>query len=185
MKNLWSQEKYIRAIRFAAKAHLGQKYPGTDAPYLLHLSMVSMEIMTALTNETDLNADLALQSAILHDVIEDTSVNYEQIGTEFGIAVADGVLALSKNMHLEKEKRMTDCLHRIREQPREIWMVKMADRISNLDTPPHYWSSEKISEYRKEARQIYDALSPASVFLGKRLKTRIETYQNWVVGQIP
>ncbi|MEZ4527543.1 MAG: HD domain-containing protein [Desulfobacterales bacterium] len=182
MNSLWSQEIYIKALHFAALAHQGQKYPGTDLPYLLHADMVCMEIMAALHTETDADGNLAVQCALLHDVIEDTGTSASVLREEFGDAVTDGVLALSKNPHLEKSLQLADSLERIRKQPREIWMVKMADRISNLSAPPHYWTCEKISDYRKEAVTIYDALKEASLFLSQRLKHRIAQYQKFVAA---
>jgi len=47
-----------------------------------------------------------------------------------------GVSALSKDEAVPKEKELEDSLHRIREQPAEILMVKLADRITNLQPPP-------------------------------------------------
>ncbi|NER53078.1 MAG: hypothetical protein F6J92_41880 [Symploca sp. SIO1A3] len=64
----WTQEDYIQAFRFAAQAHLGQTYPGTDLPYLMHLSFVCMEMIAALAVEPQANETLAVQSALLHDV---------------------------------------------------------------------------------------------------------------------
>ena len=34
LKIIWSQESYLKAYRFAAKAHRGQKFPGTELPYI-------------------------------------------------------------------------------------------------------------------------------------------------------
>lgn len=175
----WSQETYIRAYRFAAQAHLGQTYPGTELPYLLHVGLVCMEILAALQVERERDGDLALQCALLHDTIEDTAVTYEQVRDEFGLAVADGVLALTKNEKLEKSLQMSDSLRRIREQPREIGMVKLADRITNLQQPPHYWTPDKIARYRQEAREIYAAAHESSPFLAARLAQKIEDYQRF------
>ena len=180
MTNLWLQETYIKALHFAALAHQGQKYPGTDLPYLVHLNMVSMEIMTALHTESDADGNLAVQCALLHDVIEDTGTSVTVLRAEFGDAVTDGVLALSKNPHLEKSLQLADSLERIRRQPREVWRVKMADRISNLSAPPHYWTCEKISDYRNESVTIYGTLKDASVFLSERLKQKIEDYRKFI-----
>ena len=173
----WSQETYIRAYRFAAEAHLGQKYPGTELPYLLHVGLVCMEILAALQVERERDGDLALQCALLHDTIEDTAVTYEQARDEFGAAVADGVLALTKNETLAKPLQMSDSLRRVRAQPPEVGMVKLADRITNLQQPPHYWTAEKIARYRREAQEIYDALHESSPFLAARLAQKIENYQ--------
>lgn len=172
----WSQDLYVRAFRFATAAHVGQKYPGTDLPYIMHVAFVGMETIAALEHDTGANGDLAVQCALLHDTIEDTDSTHGEIETEFGKNVADGVLALTKDRGLKKEERMADSLRRIKEQPREIWMVKMADRISNLQPPPFYWNAEKTNNYRTEAIEIHNALKDASVFLAKRLNVKIENY---------
>lgn len=50
-----------------------------------------------------------------------------------------------------KKLQMQDSLRRIKSQPREVWMVKMADRITNLQPPPGHWSEEKDSSRLKLA----------------------------------
>ena len=176
----WSQESYIKPYKFAAYAHQGQKVPGSNIPYIMHLSFVSMEVIAALSVEKEHDGDLAIQCAVLHDTIEDSDATFEQIKTEFGESVANGVLALTKDNSLEKHLQMADSLRRIKEQPREIWMVKLADRISNLQAPPHYWNQNKVVRYREEGIQIYEALKDASPFLASRLATKIEDYKAFI-----
>ncbi|WP_414573433.1 HD domain-containing protein [Nostoc sp. CCY 9925] len=180
MQQNWSQEIYIKALDKAAEAHHGQKIPGLEIPYIVHLSCVSMEIIAALNVEKEHDGNLAIQCAILHDVIEDTATTFEEIKTEFGEAIANGVLALTKDNSLEKHLQMTDSLRRIKKQPPEIWMVKLADRITNLQAPPHYWNQEKIIGYRKEGIQIYETLKDASPFLASRLAKKIEDYKGFI-----
>jgi (p)ppGpp synthase/HD superfamily hydrolase len=172
----WSQESYIKAYRFAAQAHNGQLYPGTGLPYLMHLSFVSMEVLGVLSVESGRDGDLAVQCALLHDSIEDTDVTYADLASTFGVKVADGVQALSKNPDLEKSQQLTDSLQRIRSQPKEIWIVKLADRISNLQPPPANWTPAKIIRYRDESIEIHTALKDASPFLALRLTKKIENY---------
>ena len=125
----WSQEKYIQALRFAAEKHNKQILPGTDWPYLVHLSFVSMEVFYALYAEPDADGDLAVQCALLHDTLEDTDATYEEVTDKFGKKVADGVMSLTKNNEIsDKKERMYDSITRIKKQPGEIWMVKMAER---------------------------------------------------------
>ncbi len=177
MPSTWSQDKYIRALKFAAEAHHGQTVPGSDLPYIVHVTMVAMEIIAALAQEDDLDGDLAVQCALLHDVIEDTGISYEELSVEFGPAVAEGVLALSKNDDLEsKQEKMTDSLERIKLQTKEIWMVKLADRITNLQPPPGHWNSKKIERYREEGRAILSELDIASPYLAERLRQKISVY---------
>ncbi len=177
MPSTWSQDKYIRALKFAAEAHHGQTVPGSDLPYIVHVTMVAMEIIAALAQEDDLDGDLAVQCALLHDVIEDTGISYEELSVEFGPAVAEGVLALSKNDDLEsKQEKMTDSLERIKLQTKEIWMVKLADRITNLQPPPGHWNSKKIERYRVEGKEILQELGKGCSYLAERLKQKILKY---------
>jgi (p)ppGpp synthase/HD superfamily hydrolase len=176
MTSNWNPEVYIKACRFAAIAHRGQIVPGSDLPYLLHLNFVSMEIIAALSLESGSDGDLAIQCALLHDTIEDTDTTYAQIESTFGIGVADGVQALSKNPDLEKSQQLTDSLDRIQQQPPEIWLVKLADRITNLQPPPAHWTNEKIRRYHQEAVEIHARLQTASPYLGSRLAVKIDNY---------
>jgi (p)ppGpp synthase/HD superfamily hydrolase len=177
----WSQETYLTTYLFAAQAHLGQLVPGTQVSYLMHLSIVSMEVIAALRCEPGHEEDLAVQCALLHDVIEDTSRTYPEVEAAFGPAVAAGVSALTKDTSLDKATQMAHSLERIRLQPTEVWMVKMADRICNLQPPPHYWTVEKRSRYREEAREILNALGSASPYLAARLRDKIDSYAVYLV----
>lgn len=62
MPSPWSQDLYIKTYKFAAEAHWKRKQvvPGTDIPYLMHFSLVTMEVISALAVESDLDDDLAL-----------------------------------------------------------------------------------------------------------------------------
>ena len=177
----WSQELYIRAYRFAAQAHRWQRVPGTSLPYIMHLSFAAMEVMAAACAEDIGDADLAVQCALLHDVLEDTLVGYEKVRVEFGETVAQGVLALTVNKGLPRTEQMPECLGRIRQQRREVWMVKLADRITNLQPPPRHWSRNRIREYHAEARVIHEALGSASPFLAERLQLKLSEYASFVV----
>lgn len=180
------QDLYLKACRFAAQAHHGQTVPDSDIPYLMHLSLVSMEVIASFSAEPDVDTALAVQCALLHDVIEDTSVTYEQVLAAFGQAVADGVMALTKDRMLPtKQEQMADSLRRIREQPREVWMVKLADRITNLHVPLPSWTTEKIRKYEAEAVTILDALGMASSYLADRLRGKIAAYDAYLTKDAP
>ncbi len=187
----WSQEKYVKALKFATEAHcaVSQKVPGTEFPYICHPVMVTMEVLAALSHHENVNGDLAVCCALLHDVIEDTKASYEDVKDAFGKDIADGVSALSKREDAaasakdevsRKKLMMADSLARIKSQPKEVWMVKLSDRITNLMAPPAYWSSEKRRKYREEASTILAALGEASDFLARRLKQRIEKYGQYI-----
>jgi len=172
----WSQEAYLAAWHFAAEAHRGQKVPGSKSPYIVHVAAVAMEVIAALREETVDHPDLAVQCALLHDTVEDTDTSAEDLAERFGAAVTGGVAALSKRGDLAKPEAMRDSLERISAQPREIAMVKLADRITNLQPPPDFWTAEKCTAYRAEAQDIHAALAGASPYLAARLAAKIEAY---------
>jgi (p)ppGpp synthase/HD superfamily hydrolase len=178
----WSPDAWHQAWEFACLAHHGQKLPGSELPYAGHVAAVAMEVARAIaTRQTSAapveRPDLAIQCALLHDTVEDTQTSLETIAAEFGPDVARGVAALSKDPSVgDKRAQMRDSLERIRECPREVWMVKLADRIHNLREPPHYWTDGKIFAYREEAELIHAELAEACPVLGPRLLARIAAY---------
>ncbi|WP_264525429.1 HD domain-containing protein [Flavobacterium sp. N502536] len=172
------QTIYQRTIKFAAKKHADQNQviPGTNLPYVVHLSNVTMEILLATQNTASFNTAFAIQIALLHDILEDTQTIFEELVTEFDEEIAQAVLALTKDSKIPKEERMADSLARIKELSKEVWAVKLADRITNLQVPPENWSVEKIKEYQQQAVQILNTLKGGNAYLEKRLSERIENY---------
>jgi (p)ppGpp synthase/HD superfamily hydrolase len=58
-------------------------------------------------------------------------------------------------------------------------MVKLSDRITNLQPPPKHWDKEKTNKYRSEASIILDELGEANNYLAERLRGKIEEYQQY------
>ncbi|MEO1262345.1 MAG: HD domain-containing protein [Bacteroidota bacterium] len=173
------------AWELAAAMHHGQIYFGDgevpDTGYLNHIGSVTFEVMAAVNKNAGLDAELAVLCAILHDSLEDTGLRYEQIENKFGTAVAAGVLALTKKKEIPvKKERMLDSLNRIKKGPKEIWAVKLADRICNLRKPPQKWSPAKKRAYLEEAKLILEELGAADDYLKERLKQKILAYKNYI-----
>ena len=174
------QALYQKAIKFAGERHANQKMPGSESSYLVHLSNVAMEIMVAAQHTDNFNRNFAVQVAILHDVLEDTPTTFNQLKTTFGTEIADGVLALSKNESLIPESRIPDSLSQIKQQPKEVWAVKLADRITNMQEPPKYWDKNKRMTYLKMAGIILFELKGGNAYLEKRLEEKIIDYQAYI-----
>jgi (p)ppGpp synthase/HD superfamily hydrolase len=176
----WTGEAYVQALRLAAHWHRDQKVPGTELPYLVHLTSVCNEVQRAIVVEGVARPDAAVQGALLHDLLEDTPMAFDALVAEVGRDVAEIVAALSKNSDLPKADQMADSLRRIREQPIEASLIKLADRITNLAPPPSYWTRERCAAYRAEAEQILAALGASSPFLAARMRERIGAYAAYV-----
>lgn len=173
---MWNPDEYKRALDFAARAHGSQAVPGSGYPYVVHLAKVAAEVMLACARETEIDATLAVCCAILHDTMEDAGVTREQLCSSFGERVAAGVDALTKREALPKEDRMRESLARIALQPREVAIVKLADRITNLEPAPPHWTAAKRNAYREEALLILETLGAQCESLATRLAQKIAEY---------
>lgn len=121
-----------KAIQFATEAHKGAVRKGSKLPYILH-PLEAGVIVSSMTNDENVIA-----AAILHDVLEDTDVTYEELKKEFGV-VADYVSAESENKRKElppeatwKIRKQETIEHLQRETRKEIKIIALADKLSNI-----------------------------------------------------
>ena len=178
---MYTQDIYQKTIKYAGEAHKNQLVPGTESNYLLHLSNVAMEILFAYMHKPNFELDFAIQLALLHDSIEDTEVTYNDIVVAFNEDVANGALALSKDKKVEKKLQLSDSLERINTQAKEVGMVKLADRITNLQSPPAHWNIEKKKPYLKQAIEIHKSLVKNNEYLANRLEIKIKEYEQFLI----
>ena len=179
------QDYYQKAINFAGIHHADQNIPGSNTSYMVHLSNVAMEVLLASQHgpnspDEDFDCEFAVQVALLHDLLEDTSTSFDEIKEVFGENIARGVLALSKNEALAPSQQILDSLSRIKLEPKEVWAVKLADRISNLQQPPAHWDENKIIDYHKMAGIILLQLKGGNAYLENRLHEKIIDYTKFM-----
>jgi (p)ppGpp synthase/HD superfamily hydrolase len=175
----FSTELYKKHLEVALRAHGAQQTP-TGLPYAYHFTSVAVEVINAVQCDPigREEADVAIGCALLHDVLEDTDYD---LPSWVNPLIRDGVGALTKDASLStKREKMRDSLERLRHQPRCVQMVKMADRITNLDPPPQHWDAKKRGAYREEAQTILDALADSSQYLASKLKKRIARYGQYI-----
>ena len=156
---MYDLKKANKALLFAVRAHAGQKmqYPN-DVDYSAHIFGVALTAINFMEDK-NLDNDLIVVVALLHDTLEDTSTKYEDLAFEFGKDVADGVLALTKNSNLSKGKQMEDSLNRIlRLNKKEIAIVKLADRCFNTNEKVPTWPKEKQLRYLEESKLICEKI---------------------------
>src|ERR1035438_7551640 len=142
-----------RAFRFARKYHEGQTRDSGE-PYMMHPLMVAHIL-------ADMRMDqIAMQTGLLHDVVEDTSVTVEQVLKEFGEEVArsvDGVTKLSKLDFFSAEERQAESFRKMllaMVEDIRVIMVKLADRMHNMRTLG-YLSPERRERIARETIEIY------------------------------
>ncbi|MBR4953022.1 MAG: bifunctional (p)ppGpp synthetase/guanosine-3',5'-bis(diphosphate) 3'-pyrophosphohydrolase, partial [Oscillospiraceae bacterium] len=158
------------AFDLAVSAHEGQRRRD-GSPYVTH-TICAAEIIV----ETGLDED-SVVAALLHDVIEDTAVSYEEIAKQFGYSVADiveGVTKLTRvnftNREDEQMENMRKMLMAMSKDIRVI-LIKIADRLHNMRTMD-YQTPEKQRLKSLETMQIY---APIAHRLGmQRAKWELE-----------
>jgi hypothetical protein len=150
--------RLTKALLFAADAHRNQRRKGAaQEPYLNHLIEV-VDLVVQTTDKAEMDMVIA---ALLHDVVEDTPITYEDVATTFGKRVAEIVRENSDDMSLPKAERRRARIAGMALKSREARIVKMADIISNLRaiavSPPAGWSTERKLGYLEGCRKVVDA----------------------------
>src|SRR5215813_14126258 len=90
-----------KAISFAARAHQGHMRKDGKTPYIAHPFRVAFTVRHVF-EEDDI---VTLCTALLHDVIEDTRVDYDELEAEFGFEIARAVACLSKDQRMPEQER--------------------------------------------------------------------------------
>lgn len=117
-----------RAIAFAARAHQGQLRKDGRTPYSSHPFRVCM----TLSQLFSCNDIQVLIAAALHDTIEDTTTDYDDIVSDFGADVANWVRCLSKDKRLPENEREAAYAHDLATACWQVQLIKMADMYDNL-----------------------------------------------------
>ncbi len=117
-----------KAVSFAARHHRHHQRKDKRTPYVAHVYRVAMTVRDCFGCE---DAE-ALCAALLHDTIEDTPVDFDDIEEAFGTSVAEMVAVLTKNMLLREDAREVDYDQRLAEADWRARLVKLADVFDNL-----------------------------------------------------
>ena len=163
-----------RAIVFATEAHKGQFRKGTQVPYIVH-PMEAAAVVSTMTTDPEIIA-----SALLHDVVEDTSTTIDEVRNAFGDRVAFfvGSETENKRTNLSAEStwkiRKQETLDHLKTAPLEVKMITLGDKLSNIrsicrdygaigdalwqrfnqkDKNEHYWYYQGIADCLTELEQ--------------------------------
>lgn len=147
-----------RAYVFAMKAHGSQTRASGEA-YFSHPVEVAYKL-------TQYKLDTAsIVTALLHDTVEDTEATLDSIEANFGKEIrglVDGVTKLSrlegKSENLKQAENFRKLLIAMSEDLR-VLLVKLADRLHNMETLSHIKNPEKRQRIARETLEIYAALA--------------------------
>ena len=156
-------EKIERAYAMARSAHADQKR-ATGEPYIIHPVAAALTVVN-LGMDTD-----TVCAALLHDVVEDTSVTLEEVKKEFGPDVAtmvDGVTKLSKIKFVSKEEAQAENVRKMMiamAKDVRVIIVKLADRLHNMRTI----DAKPMDKQRRTAHETMEIYAPLAHRLGIR-----------------
>lgn len=141
------------AYDFAEKAHLGQLRKSGE-PYILHPLAVA-EILVNMNMDTT-----SIIAALLHDVVEDTTVPLEAVEQQFGHTCAmlvDGLTKLERIKFKTKEEQQNENYRKMfvaMAQDIRVILIKLADRLHNMRTLK-YQSEESQRRIADETLEIF------------------------------
>ena len=117
-----------RADRMAAWKHNGQFRKDGRTPYVEH----PRGVMRIVRDEFGVDDPRTLAAALLHDTIEDTTTDFDELAEEFGEEVAAWVALLTKDKRLPEERREREYFDGLRKAPVQAQLVKIGDTLHNL-----------------------------------------------------
>jgi (p)ppGpp synthase/HD superfamily hydrolase len=144
-----------RAADFAARAHVTQRRKGdAQEPYVNHL----IEVALLLTEATGGEDAPLIAAGWLHDTLEDTATEREELEALFGSAVASIVAEVTDDKSLKKAERKRLQVEAASTKSPRARMLKIADKTSNLRaialSPPSGWDLDRREEYVRWAEAV-------------------------------
>lgn len=116
------------AASFAARAHRHQLRKDGKTPYIAHVYRVAMTVRHVFACD-----DIAaVTAALLHDIIEDTTTDFDDVADHFGNHIAEMVAALTKNMALPERQREAEYEARLAAADWRVRLIKLADTYDNF-----------------------------------------------------
>jgi (p)ppGpp synthase/HD superfamily hydrolase len=137
------------AYEFAALAHAGQVRKGSQAPYITH----PLAVMNVLVDLGCRDATI-LQTALLHDVVENSHRTMDEIRSRFGAEVATLVAELVRSPDTRSDRgAFSQYVHSLGRPAR---MIMLADRVHNLKGLRAIVDDVAfVSTYLDETREVF------------------------------
>jgi guanosine-3',5'-bis(diphosphate) 3'-pyrophosphohydrolase len=129
-----AQKLLFDAVAFAARAHRHQLRKDGQTPYVSH----PLRVCLVLRQVFGVDDVRMLAAAVLHDTIEDTNTDCDDLIECFGPEVADWVAALSKDKRLPEDKREPDFIRAFCAADWPVHLIKLADVYDNIQDSNHF-----------------------------------------------
>ncbi|MFP9115282.1 HD domain-containing protein [Flavobacterium sp. RHBU_3] len=149
-----------KARAFAMASHGTQQYG--NYPYEIHLgNVVTAMLHFGIKPDNNGHASL-LAAAWLHDVLEDTPVTYDELQVAFTSEIAEMVFAVTDEPGANRKERKAKTYVKLAQNPDSV-IVKLADRIANVEFSVVHGNASLLEMYRKEQPGFEAAIQPALI----------------------
>ena len=116
-----------RGIIFASTAHACQFRKGTTIPYIVH------PFETAMILQKEKCSNDVVIAGLLHDILEDTTLTFDNIKNEFGEKIANMVVTCTEDKTLSWEERKSGKISFLKStKDEDIKRLACADKLSNI-----------------------------------------------------
>lgn len=138
-------EKLLDAIAYMSAKHAGQLRKDGQTPYSSH----PMRVVAILMLGFGVDDEDILTAAALHDIIEDTTGDFDEISERFGEKVAQYVAALSKDPRSPEPERERAYMKQLVRAPVAVKLCKLADAYDNLVSCQELPKKQQMKTIRK------------------------------------
>ena len=146
-------QKIVKAFKFALERHAGQLRKDNSTPYIVH----PFRVFLWLADEGKIYDENVLAASFLHDLIEDTKTDYDDIMNKFrDKEIADIVAVLTKDKTLSEKVREKMFNKKLKNAGWKAKVIKLADIYDNLCDMDSWQApkSEKISRLVEKQEQL-------------------------------
>ena len=168
------------AVETAEEVHSGIKREDEASSFLeTHIWPITMELVKHYQTTNRLLTSLQISSAILHDIMEDNDRILDLYASKaygfdayfkhrFGDYVYDTAMTLKtkplenypgSNDEEKKQERFIDYCHTLVNSEYDVKVIKLADRINNMNFISTVQGHDKTKRYLREAEDFYLAYS--------------------------
>jgi (p)ppGpp synthase/HD superfamily hydrolase len=145
MTSSLSLTRVLDAAAFSARAHDGQLRKDQKTPYVSHVFRVCL-IVRDLFGFDD---PRMLMTALLHDTVEDTTTDFDEIAEKFSPEIAQWVALLTKDKRLAEDEREAAYLRQLTTAPWQVQACKLADVYDNLTDLPTMPAEKRQQSLRR------------------------------------
>ena len=169
-------QKTSKAQSFAKKKHQHQFRKDRKTPYWHHLKQVVQNLQKLGIKNQDI-----LCAGWLHDTIEDTDTDFDDIEERFGKTTAKIVSQVTKDTRIPQKQRESQYLLQLKRASWEAKAVKLGDLAANIaDLKNSGYTNQKKVKQVKDKLKYLSAIKPGLVKNKSKLPglQKIETQLN-------